>query len=423
VTTLNEPSAGMAASLLDGQPLEGLRIVELSTYVAGPSGSMTLAQLGAEVIRIDPIGGATDTRRLPLDAKGNSLYWAGLNKGKRSVEVDTSSEEGRDLVRNLLAAPGPGGGILVTNAVGQRWLDYEAIRGCRDDLIEVHITGRSDGKPAVDYTVNSEVGLPLITGPVDVDRPVNHVLPAWDLLTGLHSAIAILAAERQRARTGRGQLVTVSLADVAVATMAHLGFVGDVVVNGRGRLRDGTYLYGSFGCDFETADDRRVMVVALTSRHWRNLVKLCGVGEAIEALQRSLGVDLGDEEARYRYRELLSALFRPWFEGRPYDEVVARLEESQVLWGPYRTVWEFVTDSSSLLRTGDLMADVDQPGIGAYPSPRPVQQFGAWAERSPAPAPIIGEHTDDVLAGLLGLDAHQLEGLRERGVIGGQARR
>ena len=74
------------------QPLEGLRLIEISTYVAGPSGAMTLAQLGAEVIRLDPLGGATDTHRLPLDAKGNSLYWAGLNKGKKSIEVNTSSD-------------------------------------------------------------------------------------------------------------------------------------------------------------------------------------------------------------------------------------------------------------------------------------------------------------------------------------------
>src|SRR3954451_23194623 len=220
-------------------PLEGLRLIEISTYVAGPSGAMTLAQLGAEVIRLDPIGGATDTHRLPLDAKGNSLYWAGLNKGKKSVEVNTATEEGRQLVLDLLALPGPDNGILLTNAVGQRWLDYDTLTARRPDLIEVHILGRSDGKPAVDYTVNSEVGLPFITGPVDSDRPVNHVLPAWDLLTGLHAAIAVLAAERQRNRTGKGQKVTVSLANVAIATMAHLGFVADVAVNGRRRLREG----------------------------------------------------------------------------------------------------------------------------------------------------------------------------------------
>src|ERR1044072_4765226 len=96
-------------------PLSGLRLIDVSTYVAGPSGAMALAQLGAEVIRIDPIGGATDARRLPLDCKGNSLYWASMNKAKRSVEIDTSRSEGRDLVISLLAAPGSENGILLTN--------------------------------------------------------------------------------------------------------------------------------------------------------------------------------------------------------------------------------------------------------------------------------------------------------------------
>jgi 2-methylfumaryl-CoA isomerase len=289
-------------------PLAGLRVIDLSTYVAGPSGTMTLAQLGAEVIRVDPVGGATDTRRLPLDAKGNSLYWVGLNKAKRSVEIDLRSPEGRELVVGLITAPGPANGIMLTNAVGQRWLDYDTLRQRREDLIQVHIEGRRDGKPAVDYTVNCEVGLPFITGPVDFDRPVNHVLPAWDLLTGLHAALAILSAERVRARTGRGQQVTVALSDVAVAAMGHLGFVADVVVTGRGRLREGTYLFGSFGSDFPTADGHRVMIVALTERHWRNLVEMTGLSETIAALEQSLQVDLDAEEARYEYRQVLAAL-------------------------------------------------------------------------------------------------------------------
>jgi 2-methylfumaryl-CoA isomerase len=400
-------------------PLEGLRIVDLCTYVAGPSATMTLAQLGAEVIRVDPVGGATDVRRLPHAPSGSSLYWAGLNKAKRSVEIDTSSVEGRDLVGALVGAPGPEGGILVTNAVGQPWLSYEAMRRHRDDLIEVHIAGRSDGKPAVDYTVNCEVGLPLMTGPVDVDRPVNHVLPAWDLLTGLHAAMAVLAAERTRVRTGRGQLVSVSLADVAVATMAHLGFVADVAVNGRGRLRDGNYLYGSFGSDFPTADGPRVMIVALTERHWHKLVELTGIAEAVAALETSLKVDLNAEEGRYRYRQVLKALMRPWFEERPFEEVTASLDRARVLWGPYRSVENLVTDPSSLLHLSDLMVDVDQPGIGTFPVPRPVLGFSEWDDAAPAPAPVLGRDTDDVLGRVLGLGADDLADLRSRSVIGG----
>lgn len=422
MTTQHVQTSQPAAPPPGPQPLEGLRLIEISTYVAGPSGAMTLAQLGAEVIRIDPVGGATDTRRLPLDAKGNSLYWAGLNKGKRSIEIDTSGEEGRQLVFDLLAAPGADNGILLTNAVGQRWLDYDNLCRYRPDLIMVHILGRSDGKPAVDYTVNSEVGLPFITGPVDSDRPVNHVLPAWDLLTGQHGALAVLAAERQRNRTGQGANVTVSLANVAIATMAHLGFVADVTINGRRRLREGNYLFGSFGCDFSTVDGRQVMVVALTARHWRNLVAMCGIGETIAALQRTLGVDLSDEEARYRHREVLAALMRPWFESQPYDDLTSQLDEAQVLWGTYRSIEDLVGDPTSLLHTSGLMAEVDQPGIGTFPSPRSVLQFEDWLERSPVPAPIVGEHTDEVLGGLLGADARRLADLRERGVIGGRTR-
>jgi 2-methylfumaryl-CoA isomerase len=401
-------------------PLSGLRVIDLSTYVAGPSSTMTMAQLGAEVIRVDPIGGATDTRRLPLAPGGMSLYWAGLNKAKKSMEIDFSIPEGRALVAALIAAPGPGTGILVTNAVGQRWLSYDALRQHRHDLIQVHIQGRSDGKPAVDYTVNCEVGLPFLTGPVDFDRPVNHVLPAWDLLTGMHAALAVLSAERIRAATGEGQLVTVSLADVAIATMASLGFVADVAVNGRGRRREGNYLYGSYGNDFATADGQRVMIVALTQRHWQNLIEMTGLTETIGALERSLGVDLGAEEARYEHREVLSALLSSWFGQRSFEEVRQGLDASNVLWGTYRTVEDLVTNPQSLLHATDLMVDVDQPGVGRYPVPRPVLCFSAWDSGAPAPAATLGADTDEVLRTTIGLNDHELADLRARGVIGPQ---
>jgi 2-methylfumaryl-CoA isomerase len=402
-------------------PLEGLRIVELSTYVAGPSGAMTLAQMGADVIRIDPIGGATDYRRLPLDPHGLSLYWAGLNKAKRSVEIDVSSEEGRELVGALIATPGSDGGILLTNAVGQSWLSHESMSKYRADLITVHIKGRNDGKPAVDYTVNCEVGLPSITGPVDTERPVNHVLPAWDLLTGLHAAIGILTAERVRARTGKGQLVNVSLSDVAVATMAHLGFVADVVMNGRSRMRDGNYLYGSFGCDFATADDQRVMIVALSESHWRKLVSVTGIAGAISALEESLQVDFALEAVRYEHRNILEALMRPWFESHTLDELAARLDAGKILWGSYRSLESFVNDPTGLLQQTGLMSNVEQPGVGTYPVPRAVLDFSLWSNDDPSPAPLLGADTDETLTSLLGLSDYQLAALRDRGVIGGRA--
>ena len=413
----DDPSGAAPGDDRSGGLLAGLRIIDISTYVAGPSATMSLAQLGADVIRIDPVGGATDVRRLPLGPHGHSLYWASLNKGKRSVQVDLRGEEGRDVVRSLITLSGPSGGIVVTNAVGQAWLDYDRLVEVRPDLILVQIGGRADGSPAVDYTVNCEVGLPYLTGPADSQVPVNHVLPAWDLLTGLNAALAVVAADRERARTGVGRHISISLSDVALTTMANLGFLADVVVNGVSRHREGNYLYGSFGCDFETAGGDRVMVVALTERHWRRLVELTGTAETIAALERSLDISLHAEEARYRYREVLSALFAGWFRRHPTTEVHAALRESQVLWGPYRTVDQLVTDPDGLLATSTLFTEVDHPGIGPLPTPASVL-VGAAPDGPPRPASRPGADTDEVLATRLGLSPAELDDLRRRGVTG-----
>jgi 2-methylfumaryl-CoA isomerase len=390
--------------MTDG-PLQGLRIIDLSTYVAGPSCGMALAQLGADVIRIDPLGGAPDTRRLPLDANGRSLYWAGLNKCKRSVELDLSTDEGRDAATRLIVAAGEARGIVLTNGSGHGWLGYERLRRHRGDLIYVQILGRADGKPAVDYTINAQVGLPYLTGSADSANPVNHVLPVWDLLTGLHAAIAILTAERRRTRTGEGSLVTVSLADVASATMAHLGFVADRVLNGHPRERDGNYLYGDFGRDFITRDGRHVMVVALTARHWHKLVSLTGVAGAVTALGTSLDADFDDEGTRYRHRHVLGALLAPWFEARPYQEVAAALDAARALWGPYRTIDDLVAAPDSLIRSSNVFCDVEHPGLGMCPAPRSVLSFdGQPPDRTPR-APTPGQDTRRVLSEVLGAAA------------------
>ena len=111
---------------MTAQPLADLRVIEGSAFVAAPLGGMTLAQLGADVIRFDQIGGGIDFNRWPLAPSGKSLFWAGLNKGKRSIQVDLRSPEGRELVGALVGAPGPGGGILLTNFPARGWLAYDA---------------------------------------------------------------------------------------------------------------------------------------------------------------------------------------------------------------------------------------------------------------------------------------------------------
>ena len=126
-------------------PLAGLRVVEGSAFVAAPLGGMTLAQLGADVIRFDQIGGGLDHSRWPLAPTGESLFWAGLNKGKRSIQLDLRSPEGRELAARWSARRAPGGGILLTNFPARGWLAYDALRERRADLIMVALTGNPDG--------------------------------------------------------------------------------------------------------------------------------------------------------------------------------------------------------------------------------------------------------------------------------------
>src|SRR5580704_16388118 len=157
--------------------LADLRIVEFSAFVAAPLGGMTMAQLGAEVIRIEPLKGGIDHYRWPVTASGASLYWAGLNKAKRSVALALDKPEGRELAKAIASAPGPGAGIVLTNLPPLAGLDYASLKAARDDVIMLRLIGNRDGSAAVDYTVNAASGFPLVTGAqpyVGPGMPVNN---------------------------------------------------------------------------------------------------------------------------------------------------------------------------------------------------------------------------------------------------------
>jgi 2-methylfumaryl-CoA isomerase len=397
-----------------GKPLTGLRVVEVATYVAGPLGGMTLAQLGAEVIRVDPPGGAADYTRWPLAASGTSLYWTGLNKGKRSLCADFRSAEGRELITRLIAGSGPGGGIVLTNA-DRPWLSYEALAKVRPDLIHLRIAGLHDGSPAVDYTVNASTGFPLVTGPDEHAGPVNHVLPAWDVACGLYAAVGILGAERHRRLTGEGQQLSVALDDVAVATAGSLGFLAEAELTGVSRPRVGNHLYGSFARDFATSDGARVMVVALTARHWADLMTVTGLQAPVAALAEAIGADFSAEQDRYVYRDALAGLLQRWFAGHDLPAVRQALSPASTLWSVYRSFGELV--ESDDLRANPLMGVIEQPGVGRYLAPGSPIKTGAPADREPVRAPLLGEHTDEILRDELGLGEDKIRDLHERGAV------
>jgi 2-methylfumaryl-CoA isomerase len=400
-------------------PLSGLRIIEFSAFVAAPSCGLALAQLGAEVIRIDPIGGNIDAQRLPVNEQGRSLYWASLNHGKHSVEINPRSPEGRRLMRELITAPGDGAGIFLTNLGVDGELSHESLAELRADLITIQLTGSPDGANAVDYTVNCAAGFPLVTGPGD--RPVNHVLPAWDLLAGMTLATAILAAERHRRLTGEGQKVSLTLADVAFAATANLGYVADVEVNTNQREADGNFLYGAYGDAFLTKDARHAMVVAISDRQWQALLRATGVNEGLQAAASALGYTLDSEMARWNARELISAVLRPWFARRTLAEVSDALSDKAILWGPYRTFSQMLQEDARVSESNPMFKRIDHPGYGRFLTTASPLSFSSSEQTPVAAASMIGADTDSVLSRVLGQSPEQLAGLRAARAIGGPA--
>jgi 2-methylfumaryl-CoA isomerase len=401
--------------------LAGMRVVEGSAFVAAPLGGMTLAQLGADVIRFDPIGGGLDAYRWPITAAGKSLFWAGLNKGKRSIAVDMRSPRGKELLTNLITAPGENAGLFLTNFPAAGWLNYATLTACRADLIMVNIVGNPDGSSAVDYTVNPATGFTWTTGPSNLSTPVNHLLPAWDVITGTLAATGLLAAERKRRLEGTGQFIRLALADVALATVGHLGNIAEVQINKTERPRHGNYLYGAFGRDFATTDGKRVMVVGLTARQWRGLVSAVGIGDACGQIEQLLGIELAKEGDRFAAREVISALIEPWVASRTLSEVREVFDAHDVCWGPYQTFSELVGTDPRCSTANPMFAEVDQPGIGSYLMPGSPLEFSAYDRVPPAPAPLLGQHTDEVLAGILGLSGAEIGRLHDEGVVAGLA--
>lgn len=405
-------------SKLNSGILSGMRVVEASAFVAAPLGGMTLAQMGAEVIRIDAIGGGLDYRRWPITKDNTSLFWAGLNKSKKSVAINFRDPRGAALAKSIITAPGKDAGILLTNFPPKGWLDFEELKALRQDLIQLTIQGDRHGGSAVDYTVNPSIGLPFLTGgdTKAANDVTNHVLPAWDCITGQMAALGILAAERHRSRSGDGQHIKLALADAAMAMMSHLGFIAEAQL-GVERESCGNYLYGAFGKDFVCASGERVMIIGLTSRQWQSLLKATQCSDKIDSLGSRLGLDLRFEGARFEAREELSEIFAEWIGQRSYDEVQEAFDNHGVCWNKYRTVSQMLHEDPNCSTENPMFSTIEQQGVGSVLGAAVPLQFSAY-ERMPAqPAPALGAQTEEVLSEIVGLDANEIASLHDEGIV------
>ena len=228
------------------------------------------------------------------------------------------------------------------------------------------------------------------------------------------TASSVTTALFRRERTGEGARVEVALADVALAGVASMGWLAEADELRHSRARIGNHMFGSFGVDFATADGRRIMVVALTEGQWNALRRVTGTERVFSALEETLGADLDREGDRYRLRETIASVLRPWFEARDFATLEKLLDDAKVLWSPYRDMAEIAAEAR--IATDSIVTEIDQPGIGPM-----LAAAGPWRwdEERPAarPAPVLSADTDEVLSGVLGLSETEIGSLRERGII------
>jgi 2-methylfumaryl-CoA isomerase len=392
--------------------LFGLSVIEASSFVASPTAGLYCAQFGAEVIRVDQVGGGPDFRRWPVTTSNDSLYWENLNRAKRSVALDLARPKGRELLQALVRATGQ----VITNFPAKGFMAHDVLAAGRPDLVTVRVMGWPDGSPALDYTVNNAVGYPMLTGPGP--EPVNHVLPAWDLLTGAYAAFALLAALRRRAETGSGSEVRIPLSDVAIGTVANLGGLAEVLYTGGNRPRLGNTVYGLFGRDFTTADGVPTMIVVVTPRQWTNLVAALDLGAAVAGVEAERGVSFAfDDGLRFTHRDALFPLFEQAIGKRNHKELSAALDAGGVVHSAYRTMLDAANDPA-LVQTNPIFGTSENPSGFAYPAAGAFATIPQLDRQAPRPAPRNGQHSEEILGKRLGLTSGEIARLIDEGIVG-----
>jgi 2-methylfumaryl-CoA isomerase len=398
--------------------LRDLSIVEVSSFVASPTAGLYCAQMGAEVIRVDQIGGGLDYDRYMQTAEGRSLAWENLNRAKKSVALDLRSGEGRELCIELARTTGQ----LITNLPEKSFLSHAAVSDGRPDMISVRIMGWHDGRQAMDFTVNAASGYPLMTGPAEWDQatapPVNQVLPAWDFITGAYCAFALMAALHRRGATGEGSEVRVPLADVAMGTVANSGAMAEMLYRGADRPRLGNAIWGALGRDFLSRDGKRFMVAVLTANQWRAMVEALDIAAPVAALEAETGVEFArSDHNRFVHREALFDIVQGVASRLDYAELAERLGKAGATFERYRTMHEAANDPVLVADNPLFGPSPANPSGFAYPAPRSFANMPGREAGDPRPAPYLGQHSEEVLAERLGLSSGAIADLIDRGVL------
>jgi crotonobetainyl-CoA:carnitine CoA-transferase CaiB-like acyl-CoA transferase len=387
-------------------PLAGVRVVDLSRVLAGPYATMTLADLGADVVKVEHPAGGDETRAWgPPFVGGESAYFLSVNRGKRSVALDLKDPEARDLALELCARAD----VVIENfrpgSAARLGLDYETVRARRRDIVYCTISGFGAREPrdraGYDFTVQAESGLMSITGD-SAGEPMKVGVAIVDVLTGLNAATAILAALRRRDLTGEGDLVEVSLLDSAFAALVNVA--ANALLTGDEPQRYGNAHPSIVPYQPFRAADGWIAVAAANDGLYSRLCSAIG--------RPDLATDerYATNEARVLNRELLIAELQALFAGRSTEDWEELLLAAGVPAGKIRGV-------SEALRAGEARTcRLEHVTAGTIELVGPPFELANAPVGASTPPPLLGQHTAVVLAEL-GVDEGRLGALERRGVI------
>jgi len=393
-------------------PLSGIRVLDFSRVLAGPAASMALADLGAEVIKIEPPGTGDDTRTFPPFSDGHSVYFLGVNRGKKSIVIDLKSADGVALARDLATKCD----ILIENyrpgVMDRLGLGYDNLSAANPGLIYCAISGFGMTGPLRDYP-SFDIVTQALSGAMSVNgefgrEPVRMAMPMGDLVGGINGPIGILAALYERTRTGRGRLIDVSLLDGLMGLLAYLPqiawYSGENPVP-QGNPHPNLVPYGVF-----PASDGLMVIACLTNDFW---ARLC----------RALGLEAYIDDPRYATLEMrrqrrveVDELIGSKTSLHSFSALDALLTEHNVPHAPILGILDALSQPHAVAR--EVVVEAEHKALGPIRIVNRPIKFPGSPQPKPSAPPVLGEHTDEILRDVLGLSAEGIAALRASGAFG-----
>lgn len=394
-----------------GKVLEGIRVIDISTFQAAPFCCQTLADFGAEVIRVEPPGGAIDRELGPFASSGENMAVGIYGRNKKDITLNLRTERGKLILEDLVRCSD----VLVTNltsrAVNELGIGYGALSKINSRLVYASITtfgqyGPYAERPGFDTLVQAITGHMYITGFKD-SPPTKAGSSFTDYGSGLYGVIGILLALRHRDKTGEGQEIDVAILDTGVSFMEAV-YAQYKVLN-QVQPRIGNERPFSSPTNAYKCKDGYVYVTVTFNRMWRRFAKLIGREELAEDPR------FGSSELRRRNRDYMNSLAEGWLADKTRDESVKLLIEAGIPAAPVNTVTEAVMDPQ--INAREMIVDLDHPGIGKMPVSGIVVKLSKAPGSIETPVPGVGQHNVEIYRDLLGYTDPEIAKLKEQGIV------